>query len=508
MYSNATKRPQHHGLNDSTGSERYSTYDGCSLSRLKVMDSQTKSEELEMKFESYGRCSCISTSRRRCRAQPTSCSPSTCLSNSAIFEGENSLALVQECVRHKTRKFRYMHTLSTSHLPVLSPRLLLLACSSFIILLSSIKNVGASNIETDDANRKFLRSSGKENKNNSQHRRLSSPYDEPEQDEDYEALHARLNIPLPAMGASLMGVMHDSNDEDVPLTGRVFAFAGTNAALQELADLEAGESKEKQTPPSNDKKRRKLSSNEDNDAKSDRIFSFAGTNQAMKNLEAQQNDQSLPTRANASRDTLLLGSQNYGTTVSQIAKSRSSLLWGSDEYEYEEDETEDELDLSTLGSSLHALQSSRHISPMLERSNTDLDRGRYLVGLEVRDIQSHQQILVDYETNDGTMKPLRIKYALSQEAGETNANELLILEQLLDSSFSPAAEMWSRALRVNPVPNKIYPTVEACGAATVPALDRENGVEDADIVIYVSSDNRFCGGALMHSAVCDFDQVS
>jgi hypothetical protein len=145
---------------------------------------------------------------------------------------------------------------------------------------------------------------------------------------------------------------------------------------------------------------------------------------------------------------------------------------------------------------------------MMERTNSDLDNGRYFVGLEVRDVQTHQQILIDYDTiKEGTRKPLRVKYALATGAGTSNANELLLLEQLMETSFSAAADMWSEALTVTSVPNKIYPTVESCGAAAVPALDRENGIEDADIMIYVSSDNTFCGGALMHSAVCDFDQV-
>jgi hypothetical protein len=147
---------------------------------------------------------------------------------------------------------------------------------------------------------------------------------------------------------------------------------------------------------------------------------------------------------------------------------------------------------------------------MLERSKSDLDRGRYLVGLEVRDIQSHQQVLVDYNSpNDGNSKrrPLRVKYSLAQDAGEATANQLEVLSQLMETSFATAADLWSQALRINPVPHNIIPTVETCGAATVPAFDRESGVEDADIVIYVSSNDRFCGGALMYSAVCDFDQV-
>jgi hypothetical protein len=417
-----------------------------------------------------------------------------------------------------------MHTLSSSHLPLLSPRWFLLAFSSILLLLPSTKCVGASNADTDDVRRKFLRDSSNDNvlgKNEdgaSNHRRLSSsPYEEaPEtEEEDYESLHERLNIPLPAMGASLMGIMKE-DESDIYEKGHLFAFAGTNEAMKRLADRESDDTTE----------RRNLSSNEqrgDDAGNAQRIFAFAGTNQAMKNL-AEPEDQE-ERAAERGRRTLtsideetLLDSASFGITLTQITKSRSSMLWGSDSQpntateavSADEDAQEADAELNTFGSSLHAFISSRHATPMLERSKSDLDRGRYLVGLEVRDIQSHQQVLVDYNSpNDGNSKrrPLRVKYSLAQDAGEATANQLEVLSQLMETSFATAADLWSQALRINPVPHNIIPTVETCGAATVPAFDRESGVEDADIVIYVSSNDRFCGGALMYSAVCDFDQV-
>lgn len=490
------KRVQHHDLDCSTGSERFIRDEFTSSRHLNVMVSQNK-DEIEM--NSGMRYNFISESRTSCGGLPADsidinrANKLLCVSS---FEG-GAIPYSQMCFPHKRRKSRYMHSLSTSHLPVLSPRWLVLACSSILIFLSSITHhVSASSVDVETDDRKFLRSSGKDKKENSSRQHLSSPYDEANQKEDYETLHARLNIPLPAMGASLMGVINDQDDNDVPERGHIFAFAGTGAALQKLADLEADKSTKTQKlsldgDDESKDQRRKLSFNEDDySRKTERFFAFAGTNQAMKNLEAQQQDKS-PER---SRKQTLLANQERTRDKSDVSDSGSNQIDAG-------------FELGTFSSSLYALKSARHSSPMLERSDTDLDRGRYLVGLEVRDIQPHQQILIDYETNDGK-SPLRIKYTLSEGAGEINANSLMLLEQLIESSFSAAAEAWSKALRVNPVPNKIYPTVETCGAATIPKSDREDGVDDADVVVYVSGDNRFCGGALLHSAVCDFDQVS
>jgi hypothetical protein len=318
-----------------------------------------------------------------------------------------------------------------------------------------------------------------------------------------------------AVGSKTLLLKEETND--VAKSGRLFAFAGINQAMKNLARAV------KQEDDSSDADTLLLSTVED--AHDGRLFAHSGINQAMKNLaqaqnqgsessemasntlllttDGQENDE-LPSRpfAFAGTNQAMLNlamTEGQERTLLLTDESRSSMSWGFDS------EAEEEAD---VGSSLHALKSSRHTSPMMERTNSDLNNGRYLVGLEVRDVQPHQQILIDYDTiKEGTRKPLRVKYALATGAGTSNANELLLLEQLMETSFSAAADMWSEALTVTSVPNKIYPTVESCGAAAVPALDLENGIEDADIMIYVSSDNTFCGGALMHSAVCDFDQV-
>ncbi|KAL7517558.1 hypothetical protein ACHAWX_002474 [Stephanocyclus meneghinianus] len=357
------------------------------------------------------------------------------------------------------------------------------------------------------------------------HRRLlfePSPYEAETDDSeilqvgeeyDYETYHSRLDIPLPAMGASLMGVMKSGIDEEIDVTeSHIFAFAGTKDAIQRLAKDE------------HDEPRRMLLSDEDTDSSEmglgKRFFAFAGTNQAMKQLATAERQVDAPAEIGrrmllpVDQEDLVLDTTSYATTLSHITQSRSTLLWGPSSESFSDDEsTFADVELSSVGSSLHALKSPRHTTQMLERSPSDLDRGRYLLGLEVREIQSHQQILLDYETSaqDGRVtsrQPIRIRYVLSQGITDVSANELLILSQLLEISFPAAADAWFHALRVTPVPNKIYPTVETCGAAIVPPSDRENGLEQADTVIYVSSDNRFCGGALMHSAVCDFDQFT
>ena len=406
--------------------------------------------------------------------------------------------------------------------------------------------------------KKFLRSQSANdgtaasilNDDENSHRRLSSTHDDDSanKNEDYETLHERLGIPLPALGASLMGKRippslskndhEDDHDELMMYKGHssLLAFAGTNEAIQHLADLEADLEADYESNHQ-DTARRNLSLEDEEEEERDavdvpRLFAFAGTNQALLNLandeiSSQETNEEGTRRRRMSSSSeegkeAILDSTSFGTTLSQIAQSRASLLYGTDEIANDDtsiqnaDASPPDAELSTFGSSLHALNSQRHHAApiMLEHSNSDLDRGRYLVGLEVRDIQSHQQILVDYDTTaiEFRRQPLRVRYILSlgdDAADIINSNGLELLSQLMETSFSSAADIWGRALKVNhPVPNKIYPTVETCGSADVPSSDRENGVADADIVIYVSGDNRFCGGALLHSAVCDFDQVS
>jgi hypothetical protein len=165
--------------------------------------------------------------------------------------------------------------------------------------------------------------------------------------------------------------------------------------------------------------------------------------------------------------------------------------------------------------------------PRLPKTDSDLDRGRHLVGLEVREIRPHQRIIIDYQDSRSTsntnifeeqqlMRPIRILFLLSDDVNfETNAGgvnfeasdvNIQLLSTHLDSSFNRTAALWSRALSVAPVVGNILPSVMTCGSARIPEKHREKGVENADIVIYVTGNNKYCGGAILHSAICDFDQ--
>jgi hypothetical protein len=162
----------------------------------------------------------------------------------------------------------------------------------------------------------------------------------------------------------------------------------------------------------------------------------------------------------------------------------------------------------SLGSNLHSLPSFVDTKPKLERSGTDLDRGRFIVGLDVREVLSHQQDVVDYSSygSKPNIQPIRIRYMLPITAA-LESKQWAILSTLHGTSFIASADECMHALKVTPVPERLFPSVKTCGGAKVPQSDRSNGIDDADIVIYISSDEKFFRGALMHSAVCDFDQV-
>ncbi|KAL3792182.1 hypothetical protein HJC23_009646 [Cyclotella cryptica] len=210
------------------------------------------------------------------------------------------------------------------------------------------------------------------------------------------------------------------------------------------------------------------------------LFEFAGAIESMRNF------QSFDLRSDST--------DRGNKMMSQISPIQSSLLWSPGEAH------------DSFGSSLKAMSSLQNdTAPRLTRSPSDLDNGRFLVGLDIREVESHQQIIVEYESLSfagygKSRQPIRIKFELS--GGQSD----FVLSELLQTSFVASANSWSKALKVTPVRDKIFPTVKTCGGAFVPSSDREHGVDEADIVIYVSSDNSFCGGAAMHSSVCDFDQ--
>ncbi len=341
-----------------------------------------------------------------------------------------------------------------------------------------------------------------------------------EEEFDYESYHAKYKIPLPVLGTSMMGSMKlqtmletsdgsaeninphmNTDDDESESFGQprsFFHFAGTSAALQEYA--------EGSRDVSSSQSRRNLSETNDNNTTP---------------LDSDKTEK-LPKGTH--------GSNVYETTLASIFKSRASYLWGEDD----DDEIDHGRELGRNEKKVHVLNnislmkipppstevaslrnSSFQKKPPPLRLDTDLDRGRYLVGLKVREVQTHQQIVVDYEQEH---RPIRIKYILAQNAVSnfeleasyatvSPTNQYQILSELLSSSFTRASEIWSTALKVLPVSDKIVPTIDECGSAAVPSVHRENGLMDADVLIYVSGDDSFCGGALMHSAVCDFDQV-
>jgi hypothetical protein len=215
----------------------------------------------------------------------------------------------------------------------------------------------------------------------------------------------------------------------------------------------------------------------------------------------------------------------YDATLAQISKSRSSLLYGSNP-STNSIET-DSVKHASRRKNEQPTSPLKNRRPRLPKTDSDLDRGRHLVGLEVREVQPHQRIIVDYQDSRSIsnmndfeeqqlMRPIRVLYLLSDDANvalnadgtnyESSYGNLPMLSTLLDTSFNRTAALWSRALSLAPVVGNILPTVKTCGSARIPEKHRETGVKDADIVIYVTGDNKYCGGAIMHSAICDFDQ--
>jgi len=285
----------------------------------------------------------------------------------------------------------------------------------------------------------------------------------------------------------------DPLEDDALSRGRrILSFAGTNAAASAGAQ------------PSEHKVNVEAAGDSGTDGTDDymqrKTFSFAGTNAAMKHFASDKESMEKATSATPIEERRQLAGTEidsgfvYQSTLSQIAKSRSLLLWG------DEEETDEAM---TNGDHAEDHENAEE-RPDLTRTENDLDRGRYLVGLQVRHVRPHQRLLIDYKDESDTeqvLKPLRIKYLYADNAPDSS---LTLLSTLMDTSFNRTATFFSNALFLSPVIGSINPTVSVCGDARIP--NREDGVVDADILIYVTGDNTYCGGALIHSAVCDFDQ--
>lgn len=297
---------------------------------------------------------------------------------------------------------------------------------------------------------------------------------------DYENYHATHNIPLPALSTTMMGLKNGGDDNEILVQRKgFFSFAGTSSALKSFA-TESDEHEKLQM-----KQRSKLSS-------------FAGTNQAMLNFASGSNEEE-----GISKGRRMLSTQEENKDPlfeTNMWMQHMPHVWELEEEEVEQQARQDDLSDTSLDSDTQPRTYSSH-----PRTDADLDNGRYLVGLEMRDIQVHQQIIIDYhdtnEFGEKRLEPLRIKFLLSD-----NAKNDHLLSSLVEKAFKETSELWSTALSLTPVSGRIYPTVDTCGSASIPLEDREKGVNGADALIYVTSDNRFCGGALMYAAVCDFDQ--
>ena len=336
-----------------------------------------------------------------------------------------------------------------------------------------------------------------------------------EEEYEYESYHATHNIPVPALSTTMMGMQHNGgsrmkNNDVISVQHKgIFSFAGTNQAMKSFAS----ETNESEILETHQNTRRGP-------------LAFAGTNQAMLNfaggsnekedvskgrriLTTQQNNDPLletnmwmkhmPHVWELDTEQLEQEAREADSDASLASDSDASLASDSDDASFDSDSD------TSFDSESDAPQQSRQYSSS-SRTDADLDNGRYLVGLEMREIKVHQQIVIDYhDTNDfgeKSLEPLRIK--LIPADGGVDRDQLL--SSLLENSFQESSTLWSSALSLVPVTGRILPSVDTCGSASIPLEDREKGVNGADVLIYVSSDNRFCGGASMHSAVCDFDQ--
>jgi len=337
-----------------------------------------------------------------------------------------------------------------------------------------------------------------------------------EEEFDYESYHAAHNIPLPALTTTMMGLQHggsglkDNNVISVQRKG-IFSFAGTNQAMKSFAS-ESGESEISETQQNNQRRG---------------LFAFAGTNQAMLNFASGSNEEE-----DVSKGRRILTTQQNDDPLFETNMWMKHIphVWELDTEQLEQQARKDteqleqhaSFDSDTPPQSRQYSASSRTDADLdsdldsdtppksrqyssSSKTDADLDNGRYLVGLEIRDIKVHQQIIIDYqdtnEFGEKRLEPLRIKFLLSD-----GVNSDPLLPSLIENSFKESAKLWSSALSLAPVNVRIYPSVDTCGSASIPLEDREKGVNAADVLIYISSDNRFCGGASMHSAVCDFDQ--
>ena len=321
-------------------------------------------------------------------------------------------------------------------------------------------------------------------------------YVEQEEEFDYETYHNMHHIPVPALGATMMGLMNQES-----LSNNMSEGSADNA-VDEGITIQPRRS----------------------------ILAFAGTSEAMKSFAG-----GLLTNSDRDDDNVLfdmtpsdvvsdssggstvhnINAMMYEATLAQISKSRSSLMYGTDPSPdtIVTDSMKNSSRNNKKKQNKQSIASLKYSKPRLPKNENDLDRGRHLVGLDVREVQPHQRVIIDYQQNtksndyEGQQilhRPIRIKYVLADSSTFDLNTEML--STLIDSSFNRTSTLFSRVLSLSPVVGNIIPTVSTCGSAKIPEQHREVGVDNADIVIYVTSDNKFCAGSIMYSAICDFDQ--
>jgi hypothetical protein len=313
-------------------------------------------------------------------------------------------------------------------------------------------------------------------------------YVEQEEEFDYETYHNMHHIPVPALGATMMGLMNQESlsnnmsegsadnavDEGITIQPRrsILAFAGTSEAMKSFAGG--------------------LLTNSDRDddnvlfdmAPSDIVSDSSGGNTVHNN-----------------------NAMMYEATLAQISKSRSSLMYGSDPSPdtIVTDSMKNSSRNNKKKQNKQSIAALKYSKPRLPKNDNDLDRGRHLVGLEVREVQPHQRVIIDYQQNTKSndyeeqqilRRPIRIKYVLADSSTFDLNTEML--STLIDSSFNRTSTLFSRVLSLSPVVGNIIPTVSTCGSARIPEQHRDLGVENADIVIYVTSDNKFCAGIRLY----------
>ncbi len=424
------------------------------------------------------------------RLDPSCVSPNT--TNRIPKSVSNNNRRCKHSIRNKKRSPQYSGAM----------RRLLISCSCFYLLSES----NGVTVEDDEGQgkKRFLRTAVAAATTDSDLNNLmdSPPTDSlaanTEEEYDYESYHTSHNIPVPALSTTLMGLQqhegsHLKNENDVISVQHkgIFSFAGTNQAMRSFAS-DGNESEILETQQHTQRRG---------------ALAFAGTNQAMLNYATGSDGE----EDTAKGRRILSTQQNNGASLeTDIWMKHIPHVWELDTEQLEQLDREAEADTSfesetdsDSDSDIIMQQSRQHSSS--SRTDADLDNGRYLVGLEMRDIKVHQQIILDYndtnESGEKRLEPLRIKFIPSD--GD-NSDQLLPL--LLENAFKESSKLWSSALSVVPVAGRILPSLDTCGSATIPLEDREKGVNGADVLIYISSDNRFCGGASMYSAVCDFDQ--